>query len=477
HDIGKNIVGVVLQCNNYEVIDLGVMVPADRILDAAVEHKVDIIGLSGLITPSLDEMVFVAREMERRGFDIPLLIGGATTSRTHTAVKIEPAYRRGSTTYVVDASRAVGVVSGLLSKTEKAKNEAATRDEYIRIREQYARGQEVKARTSIADARKNPVAIDWIAPRPAAPSFTGVRAYEAWDLADLAEHIDWTPFFASWELIGRYPHILEDEIVGEAARDLFRDAQAMLKRIVEERWFTAKGVVGFWPANADGDDIVVFEDEARTTEIARFHTLRQQIAKSNGKPNAALSDFISPTGDDWIGAFAVTAGHGELEASKRFKDAGDDYSAIMATALADRLAEAFAERLHKEVRTTLWGYASDEAATIQDLIEEKYQGIRPAPGYPAQPDHTEKATLFRLLDAGANAGMALTESFAMTPPASVSGLYFGHPQSHYFGVGKIDRDQVEDYARRKGWDLETAERWLAPILNYDPDLARRNAAA
>ena len=477
HDIGKNIVGVVLQCNNYEVIDLGVMVPADRILDEAKAHKVDIIGLSGLITPSLDEMVFVAREMERRGFDIPLLIGGATTSRTHTAVKIEPGYRKGSTTYVVDASRAVGVVSGLLSKTERAKNEALTRDEYIRIREQYARGQEVKARTLIADARKNPVAIDWTAPRPAAPSFTGVRAFEAWDLADLADHIDWTPFFASWELIGRYPLILDDEIVGEAAQDLFKDAQAMLKRIVDEKWFTAKGVVGFWPANAVGDDIVVFEDEARTIEIARFHTLRQQIAKSNGKPNAALSDFVSSTGDDWIGAFAVTAGHGELEASKRFKDAGDDYSAIMATALADRLAEAFAERLHKEVRTTLWGYAPDEAATIQDLIEEKYQGIRPAPGYPAQPDHTEKATLFRLLDAGANAGMALTESYAMTPPASVSGLYFGHPQSHYFGVGKIDRDQVEDYARRKGWDLETAERWLAPILNYDPDLARRNAAA
>ncbi|MBX9708972.1 MAG: methionine synthase, partial [Caulobacteraceae bacterium] len=284
-------------------------------------------------------------------------------------------------------------------------------------------------------------------------------------------------FFASWELIGRYPHILEDEIVGEAAKDLFRDAQAMLKRIIDERWFTAKGVVGFWPANAVGDDIVVFEDETRTVEIARFHTLRQQIAKSNGKPNAALSDFVSPTGDDWIGAFAVTAGHGELEKAAEFKAAGDDYSAIMCTALADRLAEAFAERLHKEVRTTLWGYAPDEAATVQELIEEKYQGIRPAPGYPAQPDHTEKATLFRLLDAGANAGMALTESYAMTPPASVSGLYFGHPQSHYFGVGKIDRDQVLDYAARKGWDLETAERWLAPILNYDPSAAEREAAA
>lgn len=477
HDIGKNIVGVVLQCNNYEVIDLGVMVPADRILDAAVEHKVDIVGLSGLITPSLDEMVFVAREMERRGFDIPLLIGGATTSRTHTAVKIEPGYRKGSTTYVIDASRAVGVVSGLLSPTDKAKNEAATRDEYIRIREQYARGQEVKARATIQQARENRFNADPAATMPGKPSFLGVRSFDAWDLADLADHIDWTPFFASWELIGRYPLILEDEIVGEAAKDLFNDAQAMLKRIIDEKWFTAKGVVGFWPAQAVGDDIAVYADEDRAEEIARFHTLRQQIKKSNGKPNLALSDFIAEEGQDYVGAFAVTAGHGELEIAKRFKDAGDDYSSIMATALADRLAEAFAEALHKKVRTELWGYASGEATTTQDLIEEKYQGIRPAPGYPAQPDHTEKATLFRLLDAGANAGMALTESYAMTPPASVSGLYFGHPGSHYFGVGKIDRDQIEDYAARKGWDVETAERWLAPILNYDPDAVARDTAA
>jgi 5-methyltetrahydrofolate--homocysteine methyltransferase len=477
HDIGKNIVGVVLQCNNYEVIDLGVMVSADRILDAAIEHKVDIVGLSGLITPSLDEMVFVAREMERRGFDIPLLIGGATTSRTHTAVKIEPGYRKGSTTYVIDASRAVGVVSGLLSPTEKANNEAATRDEYIRIREQYARGQEVKARATLQQARENRFNVDPTAPMPGKPSFIGVRAFDAWDLADLADHIDWTPFFASWELIGRYPLILEDEIVGEAAQDLFKDAQAMLKRIIDEKWFTAKGVVGFWPAQAVGDDIAVYADESRAEEIARFHTLRQQIKKSNGKPNLALSDFIAEEGQDYIGAFAVTAGHGELEIAKTFKDAGDDYSSIMATALADRLAEAFAEALHKKVRTELWGYASDEATTTQDLIEEKYQGIRPAPGYPAQPDHTEKATLFRLLDAGKNAGMTLTESYAMTPPASVSGLYFGHPGSHYFGVGKIDRDQIEDYARRKGWDVETAERWLAPILNYDPVVVARDTAA
>jgi 5-methyltetrahydrofolate--homocysteine methyltransferase len=482
HDIGKNIVGVVLQCNNYEVIDLGVMVPADRILDAAVEHKVDIVGLSGLITPSLDEMVFVAREMERRGFTIPLLIGGATTSRTHTAVKIEPGYRAGSTTYVIDASRAVGVVSGLLSPTDKARNEAATRDEYIRIREQYARGQEVKARSPLPASRANRFRPDPTQPLPGAPSFLGVRAFDAWDLADLADHIDWTPFFASWELIGRYPLILEDEIVGEAARDLFADAQTMLKRIVDEKWFTARGVVGFWPARAVGDDIAVFADESRTDEIARFHTLRQQMAKTNGKPNLALSDFVAPLGEngdghDYIGAFAVTAGHGELEIARRFKDAGDDYSAILATALADRLAEAFAEALHKKVRTELWGYAPDEATSTDDLIAEQYQGIRPAPGYPAQPDHTEKATLFRLLQAETNAGMHLTESFAMTPPASVSGLYFGHPGSHYFGVGKIDRDQVEDYARRKGWDVATAERWLSPILNYDPGVRARESAA
>ena len=468
HDIGKNIVGVVLQCNNYEVIDLGVMVPADRILDEAKANDCDIIGLSGLITPSLDEMVFVASEMQRRGFDIPLLIGGATTSRTHTAVKVEPAYQAGSTTYVIDASRAVGVVAGLLSPTDKAGNEAATRADYVKIREQYARGQEVKARVTLDQARAN----RW---RPAegqtltaAPSFLGVRAFDAWDLQDLADHIDWTPFFASWELIGRYPLILEDEIVGEAARDLFRDAQTMLRRIIDEKWFTARGVVGFWPANAVGDDIVVWSDEDRRRELARFHTLRQQIAKSNGKPNPALSDFVAEAGLDYIGAFAVTAGHGELEKAAAFKAAGDDYSAILATALADRLAEAFAERLHKEVRTQLWGYAADETASIDDLIAENYQGIRPAPGYPAQPDHTEKATLFRLLQADQNAGMALTESFAMTPPASVSGLYFSHPGSHYFGVGKIDRDQVESYAARKGWDLATTERWLAPILNYDP---------
>ena len=474
HDIGKNIVGVVLQCNNYEVIDLGVMVPADRILDAAVEHKVDMIGLSGLITPSLDEMVFVAAEMERRGLDIPLLIGGATTSKTHTAVKIEPAYSRGSTTYVLDASRAVGVVSGLRSPTEKARLEAETRAEYEKVREQFARGQDAKTRTPIAEARANRFRTAWDQPSPR-PGFFGTRTFSAYDLGDLARYIDWSPFFATWELIGRFPAILKDDVVGEAATALYADAQAMLKKIIDERWFTANGVVGFWPANADGDDIIVWTDERRTEEKARLHTLRQQMGKSDGRGNVALSDFIVPKGqgEDYIGAFAVTAGHGESEIAARFKAEGDDYSAILATSLADRLAEAFAEALHSRVRTELWGYAPDEPDDLEFLIGEKYRGIRPAPGYPAQPDHTEKPIIFNLLDAEAATGMALTESFAMSPAASVSGLYFAHPQAHYFGVGRIDRDQVEDYAGRKGWDLATAERWLAPILSYDP----RRAAA
>jgi 5-methyltetrahydrofolate--homocysteine methyltransferase len=478
HDIGKNIVGVVLQCNNYEVIDLGVMVSADRILDAAEEHKVDIVGLSGLITPSLDEMVFVAGEMERRGFTIPLLIGGATTSKTHTAVKIEPSYSKGSTTYVLDASRAVGVVSGLLSPTEKDRLQAETRTDYIRVREQFARGQEAKVRTKIADARANRFAIDWDDYAPPRPSFIGTRAFAAYDLEDLARHIDWTPFFASWELVGRFPAILTDEIVGAAASDLYADAQVMLKQIIAEKWFEARGVVGFWPANAEGDDVIVYADDTRTTELARLHSLRQQMAKAEGRGNAALADFIAPVGTrpDYIGAFAVTAGHGELEVAERFRQAGDDYSAILSTALADRLAEAFAEALHRRVRTELWGYAPDEAFDLGAMVGETYRGIRPAPGYPAQPDHTEKATLFRLLDAEAATGLELTESFAMTPPAAVSGLYFAHPKAHYFGVGRIDRDQVEDYARRKGWDLATAERWLAPILSYEPTRVREAAA-
>jgi 5-methyltetrahydrofolate--homocysteine methyltransferase len=466
HDIGKNIVGVVLQCNNYEVIDLGVMVPAERILDEAVAHGVDVIGLSGLITPSLDEMVFVAAEMQRRGFSIPLLIGGATTSRTHTAVKIEPAYKAGSTTYVLDASRAVGVVSGLLSPTERERVEAATREDYQRIREQFGRAQEAKIRVPLPAARANRFAIDWQAYQAPAPRFIGERTFEG-DLAELARFIDWSPFFAAWELVGRYPAILEDDVVGEAARNLFADGEAMLKRLIEEKWFQAKAVVGLWPANADGDDIVIWTDHTRSVERARLHTLRQQMSKGENRANLALADFVAPTGADWIGAFAVTAGLGESEIAQRFRDAGDDYSAILAASLADRLAEAFAEALHFKVRTELWGYAPDEGFDIDALLAERYRGIRPAPGYPAQPDHTEKGTLFEMLGAPEATGITLTESYAMTPASSVSGLYFAHPEAHYFGVGKVERDQVIDYAARKGWDVATAERWLSPILNYE----------
>jgi 5-methyltetrahydrofolate--homocysteine methyltransferase len=469
HDIGKNIVGVVLQCNNYEVIDLGVMVPADRILDEAEQHKADIVGLSGLITPSLDEMAFVAAEMQRRGFKIPLLIGGATTSKTHTAVKIAPRYE-GPTTYVLDASRAVGVVSSLLSPSDKDRFVAATRADYDKVREQFARGQSNRARATLAEARDNAFTPDWTAYDPPRPSFLGARTFAPYDLPELVRHIDWSPFFASWELVGRFPQILEDDVVGEAARDLYADAQAMLARIVQEGLLDARGVVGFWPANADGDDIVLYTDESRGTELARLHTLRQQMLKTGAQSNVALADFVAPVGSkpDWVGGFAVTAGHGELELAREFRAAGDDYSAILSTALADRLAEAFAEALHRRVRTELWGYAPDEAFDLDLMISEQYRGIRPAPGYPAQPDHTEKTTLFRLLDASAATGLQLTESLAMTPPAAVSGLYFAHPEAHYFGVGRIERDQIADYARRKGWDVATAERWLAPILNYEP---------
>ncbi|MGH6970665.1 MAG: vitamin B12 dependent-methionine synthase activation domain-containing protein, partial [Caulobacteraceae bacterium] len=436
----------------------------------AVKNEVDMVGLSGLITPSLDEMVFVAGEMERRGFTMPLLIGGATTSRTHTAVKIEPAYKRGSTTYVTDASRAVGVVASLMSLTERPKAEAETRAEYVRIREQFARGQEAKTRTPLAQARANRYPVDWAAYAPPKPSFVGTRTFAPYDLAELTRFIDWSPFFSAWELVGHYPAILEDDVVGEVARSLFADAQEMLKKIVDERWFEARGVAGFWPANADGDDVVIWTDETRTVERCRLHTLRQQMARAGGRPNLALADFIAPIGGppDYIGGFAVTAGHGELEIAAKFKAAGDDYSAIIATALADRLAEAFAEALHRRARTEFWGFAPDEPFDIEAMIGEKYRGIRPAPGYPAQPDHTEKRTLFDLLDATAATGIVLTEGMAMTPPAAVSGLYFSHPEAHYFGVGKIERDQAADYARRKGWPLSEAERWLGPILNYEP---------
>jgi 5-methyltetrahydrofolate--homocysteine methyltransferase len=469
HDIGKNIVGVVLACNNYEVIDLGVMVPSTKILETAREKGADIIGLSGLITPSLDEMVHVAAELEREGFDIPLLIGGATTSRVHTAVKIHPQYERGQAVYVTDASRAVGVVSSLLSERQKPGFVADTRAEYAKVAEAHARRELEKQRLPLAAARANSAKVDWNGYRATVPSFLGTKIFDDWDVAELARYIDWTPFFQTWELKGRYPQILEDEAQGEAARQLFADAQAMLKQIVDENWFRPRAVIGFWPANAIGDDIRVFTDETRQGELATFFTLRQQLAKREGRPNVALADFVAPEGQpDYVGGFVVTAGIEEVAIAERFERANDDYSSIMVKALADRIAEAFAERMHQKVRTEYWGYAPTEAFANEDLITEAYDGIRPAPGYPAQPDHTEKATLFRLLDAENASGVKLTESYAMWPGSSVSGLYIAHPESYYFGVGKVERDQVEDYAARKKMDVAEVERWLSPILNYVP---------
>jgi 5-methyltetrahydrofolate--homocysteine methyltransferase len=480
HDIGKNIVGVVLQCNNYEVVDLGVMVPAAKILDTAKAERADLIGLSGLITPSLDEMCHVAGEMERQGFDLPLLIGGATTSRVHTAVKIHPNYRRGQTVYVNDASRAVGVAASLMSREARPAYIADVRQEYARIAAAHARGEEMKQRLSLKDARKNALQLNWsgnyVPPRP---SFVGVKTLDDYPIAELVNYIDWTPFFATWELTGKYPAILDDATVGEAARSLFDDAQAMLRRIAQEHWFRAAAVVGFWPANAEGDDILLFADEARAEPTAVLHTLRQQLTRREGRANVALADFVAPRASglaDYVGGFMVTAGIGEDDIAERFKRANDDYSSIMVKALADRLAEAFAERLHQRVRKEFWAYAADENLTNAELIAERYCGIRPAPGYPAQPDHSEKATLFALLDGERRIGVRLTESFAMWPGASVCGLYFSHPDSRYFGVGKIERDQVEDYARRKGWTIAEAEKWLAPILNYDPLASARTAA-
>jgi 5-methyltetrahydrofolate--homocysteine methyltransferase len=479
HDIGKNIVGVVLQCNNYDVVDLGVMVPAEKILQAAVAEGADIVGLSGLITPSLDEMCHVAAEMERQGFDIPLLIGGATTSRVHTAVKIHPNYRRGQAVHVNDASRAVGVVAAVLSRESRTRALEEVRGEYARIAAAHARGEANKKRLSLSDARNNALKLDWSGRYvPPAPQFLGARNIGFVPITELFDYIDWSPFFAAWELAGKFPAILDDPTTGEAARSLFADAQAMLKRMAAEGSLRASAVVGFFPANSDGDDIAVYADPAQREPQAVLHTLRQQLVRRDGRTNAALADFVAPRGcglADHIGAFAVTAGIGEAAVVERFKHANDDYSAIMAKALADRLAEALAERLHQRVRKEFWGYAPDEALSASELIAERYRGIRPAPGYPAQPDHTEKATLFALLQPEREIGVRLTESFAMWPGASVCGLYFSHPQSHYFGVGRIERDQVEDYARRKGWTVEDAERWLAPILNYDP-IGARNAA-
>ncbi|GHE46790.1 methionine synthase [Camelimonas fluminis] len=479
HDIGKNIVGVVLACNNYEVIDLGVMVPAAKILDVARKERVDVIGLSGLITPSLDEMVHVASEMEREGFDIPLLIGGATTSRVHTAVKIHPNYHRNQAVYVADASRAVGVVSSLLSDMQATDYVAGVRAEYEKVAAGHARAEAEKQRLPLAKARDNAMKVDWAALTPPKPTFLGERVFRSYDVAELVPYIDWTPFFQTWELKGRFPAILEDARQGEAARQLYADAQAMLKRIVDERWFTPRAVIGFWPANAVGDDIRLYTGESRQETLATFFTLRQQLSKRDGRPNLALADFVAPEGvgkPDYVGGFVVTAGPEEDRIARRFEGANDDYSSIMVKALADRIAEAFAERMHQRVRAEFWGYAPGENLSNDELIAETYDGIRPAPGYPAQPDHTEKATLFDLLQVEKRIGVKLTESYAMWPGASVSGLYLSCPEAYYFGVAKVERDQAEDYARRKGMDLAEVERWLAPVLNYDPAAYAKSAA-
>ncbi len=467
HDIGKNIVGVVLGCNDYEVIDLGVMVPAARILETAREANADLIGLSGLITPSLDEMVHVASLMEADGMTTPLLIGGATTSRVHTAVKIEPAYSS-PVVHVADASRAVAVAGSLLDRDGRQAYAARMRAEYEQVRKDREGRRGREARLTLADARANRQVVDW-SKAPPRPTFLGVRAFTDYPLAELVERIDWTPFFATWELRGAYPAIFADPKVGTAARELHADALALLARIVDERLLTASAVVGFWPANATpDDDVILYEDEGRTHELARLHAIRQQMAKNDGRPNVSIADFVGPAGvADYIGAFAVTAGTGTTDLVAAFEAAHDDYSAILARALADRLAEAFAERLHERVRRELWGYAPDETLSNDDLIAERYQGIRPAPGYPATPDHSAKSTLFDLLQAEARVGIELTESLAMLPAASVSGLYLWHPESHYFGIGRIGRDQLEDYARRAGISEADAERRLSPNLADD----------
>ncbi|MFM6998775.1 MAG: methionine synthase [Bacteroidota bacterium] len=458
HDIGKNIVGVVLQCNNFEVIDLGVMVPPQKILDAAREHGVDAIGLSGLITPSLDEMVFLASEMKRQGFTLPLLIGGATTSRAHTAVKIQPVYD-GPLVHVNDASRAVPVVQKLLS-AEAADYSSEVRADYERLREQYASRSAERRFAGIDQARAQRYQPDFSA-KPEAPKQYGVFPLRDYPLEDLVPYIDWTPFFQAWDLHGKYPRILTDDVVGAQAKSLFDDAQVMLRQIVAEKWITAHGVYGFFPARQDGDDIAV----ATPNGERRFLTLRQQGQKAEGQPYMALADFIDPAGSDTLGLFAVTTGHGVDERTQAFKDANDDYRALMLQALADRLAEAFAERLHQRVRTEFWGYAAGEQLANDALIAEEYQGIRPAPGYPACPDHLEKDLLFELLDAEGHTGIQLTESKAMYPTAAVSGYYFAHPEAKYFGLAKIDRDQIADYAQRRGIPLADAERWLSPLIN------------
>jgi 5-methyltetrahydrofolate--homocysteine methyltransferase len=445
------------------------MVPCEKILAEAKAHGVDVIGLSGLITPSLDEMMHVAAEMKREGFDLPLMIGGATTSRAHSAVKIAPHYDK-EVVHVTDASRVVGVVSQLLNPETRPKFAADLASDYERLRNEFAAKQRDTKLVTIDEARKRRFTPDWSKEQIDAPSFTGVKVFDDFPLAELAEYIDWSPFFHAWELRGRFPAILEDEVVGQQATELYADARAMLDKMVKEKWVTAKGVCGIVPANAVGDDIEIYADADRSKVLKTFHTLRQQLDKSSGQPNYALSDFIAPKASgriDYCGGFTVTAGIGVEERAKAFEAAHDDYSAILLKALADRLAEAFAERMHKEVRD-LWGYGKTESLTNEDLIREKYRGIRPAPGYPACPDHTEKWTLFDLLDSTNHTGVKLTESLAMMPASSVSGLYFAHPEAKYFAVGKIQRDQVEDYAQRKGMTVAEVEKWLAPNLAYEP---------
>ncbi len=467
HDIGKNIVGVVLACNNFDVVDLGVMVPTQKILDTARAENADLIGLSGLITPSLEEMTHVAREMQRQGFDTPLLIGGATTSRAHTALKIDPHYQA-PTVWVKDASRAVGVAQSLISRDMRAAFVAANDADYAEIRERHRNRGDAKRLVSLEKARGQKFDGGWADYTPPAPRQPGLHVFDDYPLAELVECIDWTPFFQAWELAGKFPAILTDEVVGTQASELYRDARAMLDRIVSDKWLTAKAVFGLWPANSVGDDVELTVDG----RLERLHFLRQQVDKPADRPDFCLADFIAPKDSgrqDWIGAFAVTAGIGIDAHVARFEADHDDYNAILLKALADRLAEALAERLHQRVRTEFWGYVADETLDNEALIAEKYVGIRPAPGYPACPEHSEKGTLFRLLDATANAGMSLTESFAMLPTAAVSGYYFSHPQSQYFVVGRVSKEQATDYAKRKGVEIAQVERWLASNLDYDPE--------
>jgi len=471
HDIGKNIVGIVLQCNNYNVIDLGVMVPAEKILETARETKADVIGLSGLITPSLDQMCHVARELEREGFAIPLLIGGATTSKLHTAVKINPNYNLGQAIYVTDASRAVAVVSRLMSDAHRGAYIQDVAKDYVTVASRHARGSKKNTRVVVEEARANRFYTKWSDYVPPKPTFNGTKIIDDWGVEDLVDYIDWTPFFSAWELKGKFPAILDHARYGEAARELFNDAQAMLEKIISENWLTPKAVVGFWPANSQGDDIELYDNDAGGALIATLHTLRQQMRRDGKKPNLALADFIAPKEAgcaDFIGGFAVSAGSDQNKIAQRFERANDDFNAILFKALADRLAEALAEALHKRVRREFWGYAPDEALDNLDLIAERYRGIRPAPGYPAQPDHTEKQTLFELLNVEEAIRVELTESYAMWPGAAVCGLYFSHPECRYFGLGKIERDQVADYAERKGIGVVEVEKWLRPNLGYDP---------